>query len=142
MPWSGHIRQQTSFAIAALLLLLLGNTDAVQGDAVTRDGKYFKFASRPDIQAPVWDITSSNDTLVADGYWFIAPYEIVTQVEPANGWVGPYIYNSDGQLIWSGAPMFGRWNVFDFGLASVQGEPHLTLLDWHKQRGVSLSELR
>jgi hypothetical protein len=35
--------------------------------------------------------------------------------------------------------MFGRWNVFDFGLANVEGEPHLTLLDWHMQRGVSFS---
>jgi hypothetical protein len=79
MLWSDCLRQQTSLAIAALLLLFLGHIDTVQGDTLSRDGKYFKFASRPDIQAPVWDISSNNDTLVAPGYWFIAPYEIVTQ---------------------------------------------------------------
>lgn len=65
-----------------------------------QDGSYFKFVTRPDIKAPVWSIEVLNKTAVAPGYWFVAPYEIVTQETPGDAWVGPHIYDSSGELVW------------------------------------------
>ena len=109
----------------------------IPGSPKSGDGHYFEFVTRQDIHAPVWDIIRNNNkTLQAPGYWFIAPYEEKTQTEPGGKNIGPHIYDSDGELIWSGAPFFGHWNIFDFTVANVSGEPHLAMQDWHGQRGV------
>ncbi len=104
----------------------------------TADGKWFAFITRPDIQAPTWDITTNKNTSTAPGLWFIAPYEIKTQEIPGDAWVGPHIYDGNGDLVWSGVPFFRHWNVFDFGVSQVNGETHLKGLEWHEQRGVVL----
>lgn len=104
----------------------------------SEDGHFFDFASRPDIKAPVWNIERFNDTALAPGHWFIAPYEVKTQDVAGEAWVAPHIYAEDGGLIWSGASTFGGWNVFDFSPEEVDGELHLSGLDWHNQRGVVL----
>lgn len=106
--------------------------------SITKDGNYFEFITRQDIQAPVWSINVADESAVSPGYWFIAPYEIKTQELAGDAWVGPHIYDSDGQLVWSGTPEFGHWNVFDFDSIEVDGEPYLSGLDWHGQRGVLL----
>ena len=115
-----------------------GDDGRPQGSPISDDGQYFQFVTRPDIQAPVWDIVRKNESLVAPGYWFIAPYEEKTQEEPGGAFIGPHIYDGNGELIWSGTPFFGHWNVFDFTVSNVDGEPHLTMQDWHGQRGVIL----
>lgn len=111
---------------------------ARRGSPITQDGKFFQFVTRQDIQAPVWSILTKNESLLAPGYWLIAPYEEKTQEEPGGAFIGPHIYDGDGELIWSGTPFFAHWNVFDFSIANVNGEPHLTMQDWHGQRGVVL----
>jgi hypothetical protein len=109
-----------------------------QGSAISEDGQYFQFITREDIQAPIWDIVRNNKTLLAPGYLFVAPYEEKTQEEPGGKFIGPHIYDGNGELIWSGTPFFGHWNVFDFTVSNVDGEPHLAMQDWHGQQGVIL----
>lgn len=43
---------------------------------------------RPDIRAPVMEISLKNDSLITPGYIFMAPYQ--TELP------GPYIYDTDG----------------------------------------------
>ena len=100
------------------------------------DGNYYFFATRQDIKAPVWNIGTRNDSYLAPGYWFIAPYEEKTQTVAGDAWVAPHIYDGNGDLVWSGAADFKHWNVFDFDMREVKGVPHLTGLDWQQQRGV------
>lgn len=109
-----------------------------RGSPISDDGHYFQYVTRQDIQAPTWNILRNNKTLLAPGYWFIAPYEEKTQEVPGGKFIGPHIYDGDGELIWSGTPFFGHWNVFDFTVANVSGQPHLAMQDWHGQRGVIL----
>ncbi|KAK5175755.1 uncharacterized protein LTR77_000895 [Saxophila tyrrhenica] len=111
-----------------------------QAQKYSDDGKWFVFASRPDIKAPVWEIKRYNETALAPGHWLVAPYEVKTQEVAGEPWVGPHIYDEDGQLVWSGTPTFGYWNVFDFSTSEVDGALHLSGLDWHNQRGVVLDD--
>ncbi len=57
----------------------------------------------------------------------LATYEYVEQGDDDNSaWVGPLIYDQDGELVWSGAPMFHGYNVKDFKVSNVAGTPMLT----------------
>lgn len=112
----------------------------VQTWQVSQDGNYFSFATRQDIKAPVWDVKVFNESHLTEGYWFIAPYEEKTQTVAGDAWVGPHIYDSNGDLIWSGVPTFGGWNVFDFNVAEINGIRHLSGLDWQNQRGIVLDD--
>lgn len=101
----------------------------------TSERPFYKFITRPDIDAPVFNIKVHKPNIIAPGYWFIAPYGNLGQAKPTDYWVGPYIYDGDGNLVWSGAPMFGYWNIFDFRTSIVHGQRMLTLLSDHEQRG-------
>ena len=103
-----------------------------------QDRTFYKFVTRPDIDAPVFDIEVQNEEAVAPGYWFVSPYGHLGQDRPGQQWVGPHIYDGSGQLIWSGAPMFGYWNVFDFESRIVDGEAMITLLSDHEKHGFIL----
>jgi hypothetical protein len=71
----------------------------------------------------------------------IAPYEEKTQERPGDASIAPHIYDSKGNLIWSGCQLFEKWNVFDFGpTTDVNGVPHLKGLDWHRQAGVVVDQ--
>lgn len=104
-----------------------------------QDRTFYKFATRPDIDAPVFDLEIHNQAAVAPGYWFVAPYGQLGQDRPGQEWDGPHIYDGNGELVWSGTPMFGYWNAFDFESRVVQGERMLTLLSNHEKSGFILN---
>ncbi|KAK5168454.1 uncharacterized protein LTR77_007024 [Saxophila tyrrhenica] len=89
--------------------------------------EFFTFVTRPDIDAPRWDITIYDQDALAPGYFFVSTYEWVEQKnEDTRAWIGPHIYDSTGELIWSGAPLFRGYNVNDFRVQTVNGEQVLT----------------
>lgn len=68
-----------------------------------------------------------NETLNSPGHWFVAPYRGINGEQGDRSWVGPFIYDgSNGELIWSGAPMFTS-NVADFRISNVNGERLMAL---------------
>lgn len=42
--------------------------------------------------------------------------------------MGPHIYDGNGDLVWSGAHLFDDRPTFDFKVADIDGEPHLTFI--------------
>jgi hypothetical protein len=67
----------------------------------------WSYKSRPDINAPRWKIRVHNESALAPGRWFVAPYVTGTRPEVAvkYGWSGPAIYDQDGSLVWSSTPL-------------------------------------
>ena len=91
----------------------------------------FRFVTRPDIEAPKWDIEIYNENLLQqDHYWFVAPYENIHQ-ENFPLWNGPHIYDTSGQLIWSGASYVEYINTMDFRMSEVDGQRMLSYI-WNK----------
>ncbi|KAK5174048.1 uncharacterized protein LTR77_001128 [Saxophila tyrrhenica] len=103
-----------------------------------QDRTFYKYVTRPDIDAPVFHVDVHDEHAVAPGYWFVAPYGQLGQDRPGPQWDGPHIYDGKGELVWSGTPMFGYWNVFDFESRMVDGERMLTLLSDHEKHGFIL----
>ena len=99
--------------------------DSRRGDAST-ENDLFRFVTRPDIQAPRWNITIHDEGAVAPGYWFVAPYEVLAQKQRGAAWVGPHIYDGQGELIWSGTSLFDSFNIFDFRPMEINGEMMFT----------------
>jgi hypothetical protein len=54
-------------------------------------------------------------------------------------WVGPYIFDQDGELIWSGAPLFDHFRSFDLRLAEVNGQMMLTVIYPHDNAAIVLN---
>jgi hypothetical protein len=101
--------------LAVLALCLVQHTNALnprkikpQASQTTKlklDRNYenfFHFHSRPDIVAPRWEIWMYDKKAVSPGYWFIAPYESLDQITRGSPWVGPFIYDMSGQVVWAG----------------------------------------
>lgn len=103
-----------------------------------KDRKFFKFVTRPDIDAPNWNLKVYDKNVIAPGYWFIAPYQELDQGTPGDAWVGPHIYDSNGELIWSGSGMFQHWNAFDFEMTEIDGQQMMTILYPHGKAGIIL----
>lgn len=68
-----------------------------------------------------------DEDAVSPGYWFVAPYAKLDQKEYMK-WNGPHIYDGNGDLIWSGAPMFKHYNTYDFRTVEVGGEQMASLI--------------
>jgi hypothetical protein len=103
-----------------------------------KDGKYprtfHRFVTRPDIDAPVWTIRHyQNQSVLAPGYWFVAFYHGLEQRSPGPDWLGPHIYDTDGELVWAGGSAFKHWNMFDFGVSLLGDQQRLTLLSNHER---------
>lgn len=47
---------------------------------------------------------------------------MVEQLSNSDPFVGPYIYDNHGELIWSGAPLFDKFGTFDFKVSNMGGE--------------------
>lgn len=126
---------------AAFYTLLLTCTFAPTSLATIaqHDRAFYKFQTRPDIDAPVFNVHVYDAKAVSPGYWFVAPYGHLHQKTPGQGWVGPHIYDNHGELIWSGAPMLGHWNAFDFESRVVGGDRMLTFLSDHESHGFILN---
>lgn len=68
-----------------------------------------------------------HETLNSPGLWFVAPYKGLAGEESDQPWVGPCIYDGNGELIWSGGTTFNL-NVEDFRISNVKGEKLLTMM--------------
>jgi len=58
----------------------------------------------------------------------VAPFESIDQKSPGHGWIGPHIYDGNGELVWSGVDITGNWDVLDFKMSNVRGESLMTFL--------------
>lgn len=58
------------------------------------------------------------------------------RLEQGKPWTGPYIYDGDGDLIWSGSPTFDRYKVWDFRVAEFDGVDMLTGIGHRENAGV------
>ncbi|KAK3718734.1 hypothetical protein LTR37_004953 [Vermiconidia calcicola] len=88
---------------------------------------------RPDLDAPRWHIEGyDHGEQISPGYWFVAPYEEVIQASSGPPWNAPHIYDSNGELVWSGAPVFNGFSTFDFRAIDVLGEPMLSVIHPHE----------
>lgn len=103
----------------------------------TDEETYFTYVSRPDLRSIRWDITTTDKQALSPGYWFLAPYAKLEQDE-FTSWNGPCIYDTDGELVWSGAPMFHHLNMYDFRLAQINGEMLPTLIYTDHANGLIL----
>jgi hypothetical protein len=102
----------------------------------TTEADYFHFVTRPDLRAPKWSIQTYDEDALAPGYWFVAPYELLGQKERGASWVGPYIYDGKGDLIWSGTTLFDSFNIFDFRPLMVGGNYMFTAIYKREDAGV------
>ncbi|KAI0967263.1 ASST-domain-containing protein [Xylaria arbuscula] len=77
----------------------------------------FKFVTRPDLMSPKWNITYYHREQIAPGYWFVTPFKFIGHWMDDVEWVpcqmGPMIYDSDGELVWSGACQFNQRIMYD-----------------------------
>ncbi|KAI9833769.1 MAG: hypothetical protein M1819_003502 [Sarea resinae] len=85
------------------------------------------FRSRPDLSAPILDVTLNDADLVTPGYIFIAPYELENP--------GPYIYDNNGDLVWSGWGVSGAANVHGIHVCDYRGANHLCFFQGNQQKG-------
>ena len=92
------------------------------------DEALYHFVSRPDLKAPRWHVNTLDEQAVTPGYWFVAPFATIDQKQPANGWVGPHIYDNNGELVWSGVEVSDGWDAIDFRVSNVRGHDQLTFL--------------
>ncbi len=96
-------------------------------------------AQRPDIIAPRWNITTLNAEQLSPGYWFLAPYVDLGPHRRDGAWIGPHIYDSTGELVWSGVPVFDQHLVSVFRASTYRGEDVLTGLYFHDNAAVILN---
>ena len=111
-----------------------------QHDVILDDKKhsdeFFTFVTRPDLDAPKWDVTVYKEKAVTEGYWFAGPYANAVQERPDMPWNAPHIYDGNGGLIWSGAPVFSGFTTFDFRTINVLGKPMLSVISQHQGEAV------
>ena len=72
---------------------------------------------------------------MSEGYWFVAPYGTANDES-----IGPHIYDGNGDLIWSGAPIYKGSRIFDFRVANVGGRDVITLIDPKAKVGILLDD--
>lgn len=84
------------------------NMEPLASREITYNGRLFhKFVTRPDIDAPIFNVKDVyGPNIETEGCWFVAPHGKLDAGRPGPGWVGPHIYDNDGELVWSGTPMF------------------------------------
>ncbi|KAK3072058.1 hypothetical protein LTR53_007530 [Teratosphaeriaceae sp. CCFEE 6253] len=87
---------------------------------------------RPDLRPPKLHIRVNDGARATPGYLFIAPYDfhrtnVLSGTYMAHQ-MGPHIYEPNGDLIWSGADLFGDRNTLDFKIASFGGDTYLTFV--------------
>lgn len=126
--------------LLSILLALALPTTTLNVPPRQKDRAFFKFHSRPDIDAPTWTVQIHEEAAVDPGYWFVAPYSDLDQPRPGAGYVGPHIYDARGDLVWSGAGMFQHWNTFDFDVTTIKGKQMMTVLYPHGRAGLILDE--
>lgn len=61
------------------------------------------------------------------------------RLERGKPWIGPYIYDGNGDLIWAGSPLFDRFKVWDFRVAQYDGQDMLTGISHRDNAGIILN---
>ncbi|KAF7192949.1 hypothetical protein HII31_05760 [Pseudocercospora fuligena] len=117
---------------------LITARDGGDGDAFT------SFVTRPEIKAPLFDVTNLRPESVTPGYWFVAPYLfLVSQTEDIHRvpcTIGPMIYDNAGELIWCGACLVNNTNTFDFRAWESEDRQYLSaILDTQSKTGIEHS---
>ncbi|KAI9729211.1 MAG: hypothetical protein M1834_007003 [Cirrosporium novae-zelandiae] len=80
--------------------------------ALAESDLYTTYLSRPELKVPLYSVSVNDEVLTSPGYIFVSP----TDVDQA----GPYIYDTQGNLIWSGYASVGS-NVADFQPCQYKG---------------------
>lgn len=83
------------------------------------------YRSRPDLSPPSLNITVPASDLVEPGYLFVAPY--VPASRDGTPMPAPYIYDTTGELIWSGWGYFGSDTAASFEPATWSGHGDVLL---------------
>ncbi|KAJ5624836.1 hypothetical protein N7510_001145 [Penicillium lagena] len=110
---------------AALVLLGVALWLCAISGANAEDTTFYK--SRPDIYPPVFTIEKSSPQKLSPGYYFITPYEAKNP--------GPYIFDNDGELVWSGWGNSGPGNAHGMHVCKYQGADHLCFFQGNQQKG-------
>lgn len=110
-----------------LLLLLAQNVVAWHSD-----DDLMSFVTLPDARAVKFNLNYEHRDRVSPGYWFVSPYLHIAPDETTSLYeqyqTGPHIYDQDGRLVWTGAPMFDNRNVFDFKTITLNNETYISLI--------------
>ncbi|GIZ47263.1 hypothetical protein CKM354_001036000 [Cercospora kikuchii] len=91
------------------------------------------FVTRPDIKAPLFNVTQHKPERILLGYWFVAPYVSLVR-EPVDAHyyqpcqIGPLIYDGAGNLVWSGACLLENPNAVDFHPFHADGRDYLSMI--------------
>ncbi|PPJ59533.1 hypothetical protein CBER1_08886 [Cercospora berteroae] len=86
-----------------------------------------QFKSRPDLHAPIITFYLHQPEKIIPGYIFLAPYR---NVDP-----GPYIYDNNGELVWSGAGEVGPMTAHTPRVCRYRGEDHLCFFTGEQHQG-------
>ncbi|RDW69191.1 hypothetical protein BP6252_08211 [Coleophoma cylindrospora] len=121
------------FMFLEILLISANNVYAANDLGFVDDSDLTSFVSRPDIKAPIFNVTVHNANAVTPGYWFLAPYAKINQdMQPVRYYqacqTGPSIYDSAGNLVWTGACLFKNQNACDFRASHYNGSDHLSAI--------------
>lgn len=83
----------------------------------------WQFRSRPDLSPAKLNITIPATDEVAPGYYFVAPFSGFADIGVDHGprQAAPYIYDSSGELVWSGYGYFSIWAA-NFQAAKLFGK--------------------
>ena len=79
-------------------------------------------------------MTIYDEKALSPGYWFVSPYEDANKFERGMPWVGPYIYDDHGDLVWAGTPLMDHFKLWDFKVADFDGTDMLTGIS-HRDNG-------
>ncbi|PYH82405.1 hypothetical protein BO82DRAFT_431652 [Aspergillus uvarum CBS 121591] len=124
-----------SRSLCVLLLLFCSAGRATSDFTASDDSDLMVFRTLPQHRIPKWNITHYHRNATAPGYWFVAPYWVTVGEPYTTRWmpyqVGPYIYDQDGDLVWTGAAYTDNQNAFDLRVVTnVPGnlKPQLSLM--------------
>ncbi|KAF2501306.1 hypothetical protein BU16DRAFT_451643, partial [Lophium mytilinum] len=82
---------------------------------------------RPEINAPIVTLEILKPEYVTPGYIFLAPYRNIDS--------GPYIYDNNGRLVWSGAATQGSSTAHNVQVCKYKGSDHLCFFQGHQHHG-------
>ena len=94
------------FAVLTFVFFNLAGVHGEQKNGYFYEGKkkvgavndFFQFRTRPDLLAPRWNITKHDEKALAPGYLFVAPYKKLEITKRGEAWIGPHIYDMEGDL--------------------------------------------
>lgn len=108
-------------SVRALWIDAKGWRDFADGSDLTH------FITRPEFKAPRYMVAKHHPEAISPGYWFVTPYTHVGATPTTGGkdYVacsnGAHIYDSEGELVWSGSCLCDNRNVFNFRPIDING---------------------